>query len=126
MLMKTSMLSVLSDDVYEKKGDEGKVSGVRCQVAGIRCHVPGVGFMSQVRVMSQEPELLSRRRGQDRKVRQGAARGKRKIFAGKATISMKTNDDLTICPEKSGYFCITFGHFGISLGHLCLTETHFA
>jgi hypothetical protein len=30
MLMKTSMLSVLSNDVYENKGDGEKVSGVRC------------------------------------------------------------------------------------------------
>jgi len=52
----------------------------RCPVSGIRCHVLGVGFMSQVRVMNQEPELLSRRCGQGRKVSQGAARGENKNF----------------------------------------------
>ena len=32
MLMKTSMLSPLSDDVDEKKGDEQKVSRVGCRL----------------------------------------------------------------------------------------------
>ena len=54
MLMKTSMLSVLSYDVYENKKDEGKVSGARYQVSGF-------GFMSRVRVVSQWPEYLQTR-----------------------------------------------------------------
>ena len=32
----------ISNDVSENKGDEEKVSGVRCQVSGVRCQVSGV------------------------------------------------------------------------------------
>jgi len=56
MLMKTSMLSVLSYDVFENKGDEKKVSGIRHQVppVGCRLHASGLGNESRARVSTSE------------------------------------------------------------------------
>jgi hypothetical protein len=54
------------------------------------------------------------------------AEEKRKKFATKATICMKTKGQRTECPKKDGHFCISFGHFGITFGHFCLTNVHFA
>ena len=59
MLMKTSMLSVLSNDVYENKGDDEKVSGARCRVSGaeyqgsgVRCQVSGSRNESRARAIA--------------------------------------------------------------------------
>jgi hypothetical protein len=42
-----------------------------------------------------------------------------KIITFEAGMCMKTNKTMTKCPEKSGYFCLSFGHFR-------LTNTNFA
>ena len=64
MLMKTSMLSILSYDIFENKGDEEKVSGVRYQMSRVGCRLDVSGPGNESRTRTPKSEMWTGPEGQ--------------------------------------------------------------